>query len=234
MTLNFRRHPVRRLGVDKPTYILRKRWTAATRRGFLFLVRCNGPQTTSEPIAQTPLPTATNTRAGDGPIWFRYLASGDWLGAFMTMEESFELQGPFDSLLAALFVRAYYLPRNVWTERKEVTWAQALACLPVFLARRLGDEAVDYLHAFPVFRDETNAQGVTENSVRAAPFQPRPNPGSDSISEPVASGSGEASEGGKETETETSETDLEEGSAATSTVPGAQDKPARKRRKDNK
>ncbi|KAL1467468.1 hypothetical protein MTO96_026027 [Rhipicephalus appendiculatus] len=190
-----------------------------------------------------PVANGDQYPAGDGPIWFRYLASGDWLGAFMTMEESSNfrvlrehdkhdrlvstlvyldqhdcvkdflvktsLVQPFDSLLAALFVRAYYLPRNVWTERKEVTWAQALACLPVFLARRLGDEAVDYLHAFPVFLDETNAQGVTENSVRAAPFQPRPNPESDSISEPVASGSGEASEGGKETETETSETDLE-------------------------
>ncbi|KAH7961827.1 hypothetical protein HPB52_012477 [Rhipicephalus sanguineus] len=180
---------------------------------------------------------------GDGPIWLQYLASGDWLGAFMTMEESSNfrkleehdrharlastlvyleqhacvrdflkqpsLVQPFDSLLAALFVRAYYLPRNVWSKREEVTWERALACLPKSLASRLGGEAVHYLHAFPVFLDEKSAQGVAANKVRPARSQPRPNPESDSMSEPTASGtSGEASEREKETEMETSEPDL--------------------------
>lgn len=192
---------------------------------------------------------------GDGPIWLQYLASGDWLGAFMTMEESSNfrkleehdrharlastlvyleqhacvrdflkqpsLVQPFDSLLAALFVRAYYLPRNVWSKREEVTWERALACLPKSLASRLGGEAVHYLHAFPVFLDEKSAQGVAANKVRPARSQPRLNPESDSMSEPTATGtSGAASEGEKETEMETSEPDLEERSAAASTVPG--------------
>ncbi|KAL1475424.1 hypothetical protein MTO96_037295 [Rhipicephalus appendiculatus] len=51
--------------------------------------------------------TNRDVSLGDGPIWLKYLASGDWLGAFLAIKESFstaklDQQGRYDRLIPEL------------------------------------------------------------------------------------------------------------------------------------
>ncbi|KAL3175504.1 hypothetical protein MRX96_040245 [Rhipicephalus microplus] len=144
----------------------------------------NPPQ--SNDLDETAVATNRSLSIGDGAIWLCHLASGDWLGAFVAMEESFKAT-KFDQ-----HVRYAYL-------------SQAFVGL-----KELSDEAMNYLSSFPIFVDGVDHQEAGENSLCGEEYKPYPLPELDSISEEPQRSRGEAHGGKKATKKETSKPDSED------------------------